>query len=477
MNINSVVKAYNRKLAGLAKNPIANYFEMRRVRQKIQAIEGGRDEMTTQIARDRISSANKAVNKNNYTTYGAQVTAIYNMYNGIANYGGDICAAVVDTRVTMIAGEGISVDAKGKTADFIKKFFELNKLTGSKLLEMVRVGEMEGKNLLTLLKASRKRFTKVEEFVKVDSFSWHKNAYTVKTKENNYDEIQEISYKSKGEESKPVIIPISKAVFVKLGGTAGETECTSNRNHKVLTDMENYSRAKYDLRHNAHLHAKIVPFFKTDSAQSASAINADIMSGSWEIGKGYAGSAEFEMKGPPTGAKDILIADMLTALKTIATITVIPIHWLSWPELLNSRATAENLLEMLRAGVLQEQLVWQEAFEELIYKAMEYAIDEGIEKNEIIGDYKVKLPVISMAALKQIVDIWIPLFDAKMVSRFTVQNLIPGIEPNGENKKIKKEAEEAGDESMLNNKAVDDAVAKMQGKEKDEEGKEEMKDA
>jgi hypothetical protein len=440
---------------------------------KLQAqAEGARDAfdvLTTLITQQR--TGDKEIDKNNYISYEAQVNETYRMYDAISDYGGEILKGIVDTRVAFIAGEGISVYAEKKaTEKYIKKFFDLNQLNGSRLISMIQTGEMEGKNLIILQPKQKEIFYKKEKlngYIAARSFSWYINNYTIQVNKFDTDEITRISYIPKTDEMKEKTVPIKQAVYVKLGGSPDKINKTSSKIHNVLTDIENASRMKYDLRHNNHLFGKLMPYWQTEDGKEAKAINNDVQSEDWEYGKGFAGTAKFSIIGPPQGASESLTKEFLLAMKIISSDTGIPIHWLAWPELMSNRATAENMLEVINSATIKERLIWNEKFKEIIMKSMDLAIAAGLEDSNIKGDFIVKLDSVSLATIKALGETWMPLQMNDVISMGTLRSKVPGIDPGEEKKMIEKEKEE-NIQRIQDSMSVEKLNKTNEGKEEDE---------
>ena len=442
------------RLNNARKHPIRNFSQIRKIKKQLQFFESeaGRDIMSTYIT--EAESVGGVVDKNNYKTYSTQVDGAYKMFLSKCDYGSEILRGVVETRIALIGGEGLSVTAENKkTQDWIDDFLELNRLKGSRLLSIIQTGELEGRNLLVLNKAKDMG----KEYISIMSFPWYENNYCVE-KANTYDGIKKIYYSDK--EKREIPIPTEKAIYVKLGGTECLFDEPTNRIHCVLTDCENFSRAKYDLRKTGFLFGRITPTWKFESndpsaATDAQAIKNALESFDWEPGQGYAGRAEFGYKTPGTGAQDLLLADMLTSLRNIATTSSIPIHFLSRPDLMSNRATAENLLEVINLGTKKDRLIWEESLTEAIEKAMTMAVDTGLAKSNILGDFEIKLPLISLANLKSLIEVWYPLI-GDIISKSTFRGMLPGIDPSQEVELIDREKQEnikAAQENPLFNKS------------------------
>lgn len=458
------INQFRGKLNFLNKKPFVNRREIKKIKSQIQAFEeGGKDVMSTYIT--AVTASTGVVDKNNYRTYPAMVNAAYNMFESRSEYGSEIFRGVVETRIALVGGEGLSVIAKNeKTQDWIDSFLKINKLAGSRLLNHIQTGELEGRDLLLLNLGKYNG----KPYVAVSNFSWFKNNYSVE-KIDTYDGIKEIKYKKvdKDGNTKEVSLPLDRTIYVQIGGTDMYPNEPVGRIHCILTDCENFSRAKYDLRKNGFLFGRVTPTWKMDyqdpgsSAESAAIKNA-LNSFEWEPGAGYAGTAEFNYKTPGSGAHDLLLSDMLTSLRNIATTTGIPIHFLSHPELMSNRATAENLLEMVNLSTKRDRLCWEESWTETIEKAMNYAVDSGMETSEILGEFEVKLPLISLATLKNLIEVWFPLV-GDVVSMGTFRNMLPGIDPSQEKKNIEAEKKEAVKKAQENPLFQNNTMTKING--------------
>jgi hypothetical protein len=306
-------------------------------------------------------------------------------------------------------------------------------------MDMIRTGELEGKDLVVMFPTKKKIQTDEIEYIRCQNIQWWTNNYSITVDPKDTSRITKIAYKPKNEDSMEKVIPIEKSVYIKIGGTDDRINETANKIHRILTDIENFSRAKYDLRKNHHLFAKIMPYWKTLTQKEANAINNDVNSGEWQIGVGYAGTADFKLNDVPLGALEAITGEMLLSAKIISTNTGIPIHWLAWPELMSNRATAENLLEVVNSSTRRERLIWEEKLRELINKSMIMAINAGFEDNNILGEYHLELPLISLANLEDIQETWLPLQQLDVISMGTLRSKLPTINPSQEEKMVSKE--------------------------------------
>jgi hypothetical protein len=449
----------------------AGFFQKRRIKKQIQALEEAQhqDILNTTVAAS--ASQDGEVRGNNYRTYSGQVQISYDMYNSETKYGTHTYRGVTETRVAFIGGEGISYRSDKKaTQNYIKKLFEANNLTetnaGSKLLDMLTTGELEGKCLL-VLKPDNKTQT-----VQIKVVDWKNNSYTVEPMPDDNKEIKSIYIGDDTQADGKRKLNQKNTVYVKLGGTPDKLNETTTRVHTVLTQIENVDRALYDLRANNHLFSKLTPYFKTDNPEASKAINNAITNSDWEVGRGYAGQADFSIVGPTTTCADVINQEITLNTRVISVASGVPIHWLAWPDLMSNRATAENLLEVVNSATLQERARWEEAIKDVIQKSMDMAIDAGYETNAIKGEFVVKLTLISLASLKALQETWLPLQQADIVSMHTLRTKVPGIDAANEDKLIEKEKEANMARSPFANKVVNGQLeeAQKEGEEVEDTG-------
>jgi hypothetical protein len=460
-DMQKIINRYNYQLQAMKKNPFRYRKEIKKIETRIQALgEANVDIMNTTIANR--GSGTLEIDKNNYATYESKVTGAYKMYNAECDYGGELFGGVVDCRVSFIGGEGLSViTIKNKALQkWCNDFVQKNCFDGSRLLDMLLTGELEGKNFVRLFSDKEK------DMVLASSFSWYLNRYEVEKDKSNSDKIIGIKYKPKSSSLESVDdkrISIDKAVFVRLGGTENMLDETTSRSHKILTQCENASRATYDLRKNTHVFGKYMPYWKASSPQAATAIKNDLAAKSFEIGDGYAGEADFSLVEPSGQGSDAIIKDFLASVRYISAMTGVPVHWMAWPDLMSNRATAENMLEIINSATCRERLVWQEAFREMIYKAREMAVDELGAPNEILdGEVIVRLPLISLSMLKQIQETYMPLVEAGYMSKTSLRNMLPKINPSEEEELIEEERKKEAETSPEQNETVDGAIEEAQ---------------
>lgn len=413
------------------------FFFVDKKTSRLQAMTEGekQDYLTQQGVRATLTPS---IRGNNYTSYESQVLSIYEMYNAKSEYGSGILGGLVDSRTAFIGGAGLSIVAKkAGTQKFIDNLMNYNQMYGSRFINAVRMGEMEGKCLLNILPYSK------DQQLKIRLFSWMVNRYSITVDPMDTDNITSITYKEKKKDGEQKSINAEKSVYVKLGGTTDKIDETPCKIGKILTQVENYERALYDLRANNHIFGLLILGFECKDDNEAQAIYNKLDGQNISEGFTYAGTAKMYFLSPSPESAKVIENEMLLNAKIIAQETDIPIHWLSWLELINAKATSENMLEVINAGTLPTRLIWEEKIKELVRKCMAIASELKLEGavNDPDG-FEVKLPLVSISMLKALTEVWLPLQQSDVISMATLRNMIPGIEPNVEKKMIDDEKEE-----------------------------------
>jgi hypothetical protein len=317
-------------------------FATRKTRKRLgielQALEEGQaEDVLTPEVTGATTNTSSYIDRNNYATYSGQVNNINQMYNNETEYGAEFLRALIDTRVSFVAGAGISVlktrddEISETVTKWVKSYFKQNKYFGSRFLEDVLISEMEGKCLLVNMPLLK------EKQIRLRSYMWYKTHYNVEMKDKDNQSIKKVTYQKNQTQETEIAKP-DDIVYIKTGGTPDRINNTIPKIANVLTDIENISRAKYDLRKNNHLFGRTTPYFKTkDSAEARSLLNK-IQSLVWRVGRSFAGTAEFTLVEPSGRALEALKEEITQGMKIISLATSIPVHYLAYPELLSNRA-------------------------------------------------------------------------------------------------------------------------------------------
>ena len=383
---------------------------------------------------------------NAYSTYDSQVTETYRKYNALSSFGNQQVRTVIDLRTAFIAGEGISISCEDELiSKWIEKFLFRNLLQGPNFINAVKGSEMCGQALFTL--KATEWFDK-SLFVKATRFPYTLKEPYKPVFKNKYlkEEVLDIMIKKElGYES----ANLKNFIYIRTGGDDGNTEGPCTKVGVVLTDMENYDRAIKDMRRNNHIFARITPTWEVDSAGEAKALKATLSKMKWKIGEAFIGKAKFKYETPQTGAHENLSTELASTIKTISSVTGVPVHWLGYVDLMSNRSTAESLYELIKNATSIERQFWESALYRIILKAQELYIDAGGEEiSKLYYDYEVRLPLIDFNEfLNRVKGLQVAYTD-QAISLDDYRNMLPGIDPLKTKRAIEKVNKEEEDKIM-----------------------------
>ena len=416
---------------------------------KIQANlpEGGsREVMLESFMTGRLFRTSVPGTINAYTTYESQVTETYNKYNGASSFGNQQTRAIVDLRTAFIAGEGISISCEDEaTGEWIEDFIQKNRLDGNNFISAVKGSEMAGQSLLLL-----RPWLWVDDslYVRVSRVPYINTApYKPLYKDELFrEEVQDMLVRKDGVW---VSFGFTNFIYVRTGGDDIHAGGPVTKVGVILTDVENYDRAIKDMRRNNHIFARITPVFETKSASESTALKDKLQKERWRIGTAHIGPAKFSYATPGQGAHENLKSEMGSTIKTVSSVTGIPVHWLGWVDMMSNRSTAKTLYDLIKNGTINERIEWENGMYNLIYKSQELYIDSGgTELPALNPNYQVKLPLIDFEDFAERIKGWSVAYADGAISIDDYRNNVPGIDPMKTKKAIEREKEEAKKEMM-----------------------------
>lgn len=415
-------------------------------KKKIQATTEGENQQITLESLLYGTKLSGAGIESQYQNYSAQLIETYRKYEGRSNLGSPQLRALVDTRTAFISGEGLSVQAENnKTAAWIDKFLTENKLKGSKWVNLVKGGEMSGKQLIIL--------DVVGKITGEPKIICYRIPYANGMMGINYeiDLLNKFDFdsirgllkidKMTGEK---IRLNFKNFKYVRLGGSDADINETTTRVGLVLHEIESYARALNGIRQNNHLFNKIFPTFLTKSKNETSELLSWISRVKWKIGTTFIGTAQMKYESPPTTTHENYKAETLAVGKIISATTGVPIHWIGWVDIMSNRATAEELYEVINNATTMDRLIWSEAIRDVIIMAQEMSIDNGIgELKTVDKKFEVKIPLINFSKMLNYVKALSIAFNDEVISKKDYQNALPGIDPYQTQQNIEKEQQES----------------------------------
>lgn len=378
---------------------------------------------------------------NAYRTYEAQVGETYRKYNGFADFGAQQLRTIIDLRIAFIAGEGISISCQDeRTAAWIEMFLQKNELTGSALTNAVKGAEMAGQCLLLLKEGIWKDgsvYIKASRVPYVSRIPYRAVYSDILIR----DKIIDIQIKKEG---MWVSAGYSNFIYVRTGGDDTNSQGPVTKTGVVLTDIENYDRAIKDMRRNNHIFARVTPTFQTKDNSETKSLTDMLAKMKWKIGQAFIGTAKFAYESPEAGAYENLTAELVATIKTISSVTGVPVHWLGYVDLMSNRATAQTLYELIKNGTIIERILWQQGLYDMILKGQELYIDAGGEElSKLNYDFEVKLPLIDFSEFLERVKALNLAYGDAAISIDDYRNMLPGIDPLKTRRAIEKAEKEA----------------------------------
>ena len=418
--------------------------------EKFISIQGSSEGAKDQMIIESLLSATRITDSvpgtiNAFTNYELQVAETYRKYNAQASFGNQQVRAIVDLRTAFIAGEGISITAEDeKTSDWIENFLKKNNLHGRYFLNAVKGSEMAGQSLFLLkmnnwlddslyVKALRVPYTGEQSYRPV-YFDIYES-----------DEVKVIEIKKNGQW---VTADFIDFIYIRTGGDDHNNQTPVTKVGTVLTDVENYDRAIKDMRRNNHIFARITPTWETKDDNETTALQKKLSDLKWTIGKAFIGSAKFKYVTPEGGAHENLNIELVATVKTISSVTGVPVHWLGYVDLMSNRSTAETLYELIKNATINERSEWKNSLYFLILKAQEMYINAGGQDLPRLDyEFEIKLPLLDFSNFLERVKGLNVAFADRAISLFDYRNFIPGIDPLKTEKQI--EVEDSKEEEKL----------------------------
>lgn len=414
---------------------------------KIEAVEGASDSVYDILTAPYIGDS-ETRRGNRYRSYESAVDAIWRKYHNTDRWGCGLTRGLIDWRVAQIAGNGANIYAKDKrTRDYLEDCFDYNGLFGSGLNDMVRDGEMEGRGLEIL------EWDKKTQLVKNRHVSWLQYRYTVKADPEDYANIQSVSFK----DSTNTLVELTGErgwIFWKTSGCARNYDDTPPRIAAILTEIEEYDQALSDIRQNHRLFGYATPTLKTDTPETAVAERQTFFGRSkkvvWKIGRFLISSGAFSFVEPSGRAVESVKGELVELARKIQFVAGCPLHYIGFPDLMSNRAVAEDTNELVNASTVYERGVYEETLTKMAIQMVELYNENNPKSQLSTDDIQVTIPIVSMSAVKVLVELYLQLYDRDALTKQTLLSLVPNIDPEQEIRMLEKDKKKATDQMILN---------------------------
>lgn len=401
-----------------------------------------------QIVLADIQNSSTVATGNPYKEYKSAIKELARKYEGIADWGCYQARSIIDVRSAFTIGNGIQVverdqktgeskpEQKGtfqKEMDFINSFLQHNDIDEEGAQEFAKEAELEGRVLFKLIPNLEKKQ------IDLRFLSYSDLGYEVKSAPDDYKVYESVEYhKSNGE----VVLNSGEFVYKKFAGRANKVNDLMPKTATVLRVIEDLDKAMNDLRAINNLFASPTPHFDCEDETSARNLNKTLKSTNWKVGKFIAtAKVKFAMVGADASGVDSIVKEITNCVKIISGTTGIPVHFLGLPDLMSNRSTSTDMFELIVAQTNKERRTWVGCYEEIFTRAMQMSNDKfGTTFNtEAIS---CDIPQITAAKLKELTEIWLPLFVANVVDLDFMLSMIPDADPERIKESNRKAAEE-----------------------------------
>lgn len=376
----------------------------------------------------------KAYAGNAYPEYKTAIQELAKKYEGTADWGVLQVGNIIDLRSAFIIGQGIKLvpkDKKSREFEFIKEFVEHNNLDEEMPQDLAKEAEIEGRCLVKLIPNMEKKQ------IDIRFISYSVNGYVVKTAIGDYQKYDKVTY-TDTESKSEVNLVAEEFVYKKFSGRLSKVNDLMPKTAKVLTQCESLDKALYDWRKINNLFASPTPVVECQDGADAKAISTALNSVKWNVGKLLViKNAIYKLVGADVAGTTALEKEIIALAKVISGATGVPVHFLGYPDLMSNRATSTDLFEFINASCNKERSIWTGFYEELFNKAlvMSNKFNTGYQENTV----KAQMLQVTEAKIRELAEVWLPLFNANVVDLDYMLSKIPDADPD----KIKKANEES----------------------------------
>lgn len=374
---------------------------------------------------------------NAYKDCDKSIDELVRKYDNKADWGNFQARSIVDVRSAFIIGDGIKINEQdpitkasmltpsgkySKELNYVQSFLQANDLDEEGAQDYAKEAELEGRALFKLVP---NRETKQ---IDLQFISYADFKYKVETSPNDYRHYTKVTYKIPGT-TLEVTLNEGEFVYKKFAGRINKVNDVTPKTATVLRLLEDLDKALKDFRSINNLFASPTPHFNCDDSTSAEALYKKLKEINWKVGKFIATSGTtFSMVGTDAAAGEALVKEITNLAKMISGTVGVPVHFLGLPDLMSNRSVSTDMFEMIIASTNRERKTWIGLYEELFRRVLQMASDNGFGSfnPEVVS---CNLPQVTGEKLKQLSEIWLPLFSAGVVDLDYLLALIPNADP------------------------------------------------
>lgn len=417
-------------------------------RDRIKSQKGEIDSLTGKIkqlshfidilsADATVSSSHKG---NAYTTYSSQVQQLSKMYDGTADWGNQIVANIIDSRTAFIVGNGVKLkyhgDSPGPPQEtkewlFADTFARVNDLYKRRPIDLATEAEIEGSSLVRLICDNDVdidvKGLSSKGMIRTVAVPYVKYNYKIVSHKLDPARFIGAEYSMPGTGS-DVKLKEGEFVYARFTGRIVDCNKTPPRLGRIISTIEHIDQASRDWRLINELFAAPTPHFDCDTPAAAKDIDNKLDEINWVIGKRIVtAGVRFSLVEYSGEGSASLKDEITTKMKIVSGASGTPIHLLGWADVLSNRATADSIIEMLVTTTARDRTLWSNAFTDMLRKSV-VLYNEAFDQNINPNDVSFVIPEITQAKIKEIIDIWLPMFLGGGLSLQALLSKVPDID-------------------------------------------------
>lgn len=422
------------------------------------SVEGGKYlTRDTSVNRGRSGEDNRSNERGNrFQDYDSATNELWRRYMSQAKYGCGVAHTVVSFITGEIAGNGaVFSSGNAETQKFLDAYTEWNRLDSIGLFNAVRIGVIEGKCLrIPKLIQDDEKTNEYGYKIQTQSLRYTAAKYKIITDPLTHEHL-EIKFTS----DRP---SLSKGSFIltQIDGFEDDPNNTPSPASKSLQYFEAIDHVASDLRLYNKTFPAVTPVFEVENVEAAAWLHGKLFQTTtdqegntyyrarWEIGDAVivpGGTAK--ILEPQGNAVRSLVEELMVNFRIVSGINGMPAIFLGPVDLPSNRATAQEQPEMINAATLISRESWEASLLNEVKLAAEM-LAEATKRNIPMDDVQVRIPFTNMSWLQLISGFWANLGLAEVVSKETIREMIPVVDPKKEKKRFDAEKEDALERSQ-----------------------------
>ncbi len=377
----------------------------------------------------------QGTSSNRYLTREMQVDETIRKYRGQAAKGNILLRNILEARTAWTIGKGLNHTGWVGEAEtgFIKEFFAVNRFNMAYLRRLGRERCFEGQVLLVLNPGE-------DHIPRIRFVSWYDTRYEVVSDPLDYGYFKYVRWL--GDAQLDYDVDAGRTAFMKF-----HTRMNSNVGTPlfagILGQLEDLDDAIICFKTINSKASKPTPCFEFNTEDDASSFQERLKTLNWKAGDPLAVGGKpsmLQIGYGPYSANSELITILV---KIISGHTSVPPHYFGFPDLLNNRATADDISRMFVAISETETDEWGSGFTDLVGRAMAmYNRETGSRLQATAG--RVEVEVVSFEAWNHIATVWLPAWREGAITDEEFLKKLPGVDEKTEAGRARQQRREEG---------------------------------